>query len=133
VADPTAQASASPLAEASPLAQAADRIRESAKWLLVSFAAVGATLIAGLQLADIGSLTNDVDNRLTWAIVGIALGVAGVVVAIASASSVVTKSFVTLKSLADGDGSDAASKSVAGDRAVLGGYATLKELLRVRS
>jgi hypothetical protein len=121
-AEPKAQTSASALA------QAADRIRESAKWLLVSFAAVGATLIAGLQIADIGSLTNDVDDRLTWAIVGIVLGVAGVVVAIGSASTVVMKSFVTLKSLADGDAPDAATKSVKGDRAVLAGYATVEDL-----
>src|ERR1700724_3728457 len=39
------------------LARASDRIREAAKWLIVSFAAVGVTLYGGLQLASIGKLS----------------------------------------------------------------------------
>ena len=35
---------------------AADRIRETAKWLTVSLATLGAVLIAGSQLSDIGKL-----------------------------------------------------------------------------
>jgi hypothetical protein len=111
------------------LTQAADRIRESAKWLLVSFAAVGATLVAGLQLADIGDLTNaGAENRLTWAIVGLALGLGGVVLAIAAASSVVTKSFVTLKWLASETADSVAKQGIDDDKALLGGYTTVAEL-----
>jgi hypothetical protein len=109
----------------SPLSKAADRIRESAKWLIASFAAVGAILIAGLQIADIGGLTG---SRLAWAIVGIILGVAGVVFAIAAASSVVTKSFVTLKALADQSKDQEPRKSLDGDRVLLGGYESVSDL-----
>jgi hypothetical protein len=116
-------------ASANPLTRAADRIRESAKWLLVSFAAVGATLIAGLSLTSIGDLTNDgPHNRLTWAIVGISLGVLGVVVAIAAASIVVTKSFVTLKWLGEQSQTKQPRRDIEGDTALLGGYETVDQL-----
>jgi hypothetical protein len=53
----------------SSLAQAAERIRDAAKWLIASFAAVGAILVAGLQLTGIGKLSNDPpEYRLTWAL-----------------------------------------------------------------
>jgi len=113
----------------SPITQAAERIRDSAKWLLVSFAAVGATLVAGLQLADIGNLTNDgPHDRLTWAVVGLALGLGGVVVAIAAASSVVTKSFVTLKGLAAEKADNPTKKGIERDKVLLGGYPTVGAL-----
>jgi hypothetical protein len=113
----------------SSLSRAAERIRESAKWLLVSFAGVGATLIAGLQLANVGALTNNgPEDRLTWAIVALAVGLLGVVFAIAAASSVVTKSFVTLKGIAEAAAEDAARKGIDGDEALLGGYESVGEL-----
>jgi len=112
-------------AVSSPLGKAADRIRESAKWLVASFAAVGALLIAGLQIADIGSLT---DERLAWAIVGIIVGVLGVVVAIAAASSVVTKSFVTLKGLAAQSDEKDPLKCINGDKVLLGGFESVAEV-----
>jgi hypothetical protein len=116
-------------AGANPLTRAADRIRESAKWLLVSFAAVGATLIAGLSLTNIGGLSNDgPHDRLTWAILGITLGVLGVVVAIAAASSVVTKSFVTLKWLGEQSQNKPPRADIEGDTALLGGYETVDQL-----
>jgi hypothetical protein len=113
----------------SSLALAADRVRESAKWLIVSFAAVGATLMAGLQLTNIGGLTNSgPDERLSWAIFGIVLGVGGVVVAIGAASAVVTASFVTLKVLTEESPTDAARASIEGDKIVMGGYDTVEDL-----
>jgi hypothetical protein len=114
---------------ASPLARAADRIRESAKWLLASFAAVGATLIAGLQLSDIGSLPLDADNKRAVATaVGLTVGLLGVIVAVAAASSVVTKSFVTLRSLAGASASDSVKQAIEGDKALLGGFDSIDEL-----
>ena len=111
---------------ASPLGKAADRVRESAKWLIASFAAVGALLIAGLQIADIGALSG---GRLAGAIVGIILGVLGVVVAIAAASSVVTKSFVTLKGLAEQTNTTKEPlKSIEGDKVMLGGLDSVSAL-----
>jgi hypothetical protein len=43
--------------DADPLGQAADRVRETAKWAAAAYAAIGAILVAGLQLSSIGSLT----------------------------------------------------------------------------
>jgi len=55
---------------------AADRIRETAKWLTVSLAAVGGVLVAGSQLSDIGALEPGTD-RFTAAIVGAAIAAFG--------------------------------------------------------
>ena len=102
-----------------PLAAAAERIRDSAKWLLGSFAAVGAILVAGLQLTGVGELE---DGRLRWALGGLAVAVVGVVIAIGAAGAVVTKTFVTLKWLAQRPDGDPALDRIAGDKVVLGGY-----------
>jgi hypothetical protein len=64
-----------------------DRIRDAAKWLVASFAAVGAALIAGSQLSSIGKLPvcwhlSLECTRLGWAILGAIAGLAGVVWAI---------------------------------------------------
>src|ERR1700719_2870994 len=81
---------------------AANRIRDSAKWLLGAFAAVGALLAAGLQLADLGKLASDrSDHRLQWAVVGVGAAVLGIGIAIGAAASVITRSFVTLKWLTE--------------------------------
>jgi hypothetical protein len=83
---------------------AANRIRDSAKWLLGAFAAVGAVLAAGLQLADLGRLAADrSDHRLQWAVVGVGAAVLGIGIAIGAATSVITRSFVTLQWLAAKD------------------------------
>jgi Pentapeptide repeats (8 copies) len=64
-----------------------DKIRDAAKWLVASFAAVGAALIAGSQLSSIGKLpvcwhlTLEC-TRLGWAILGAIAGLGGVVWAI---------------------------------------------------
>jgi hypothetical protein len=58
---------------------AIDRIRETAKWLLTTFGVVGAALLAGTQLSDIG----DADGwRLALALFGAVLGFVGVAIAI---------------------------------------------------
>jgi len=55
---------------------AIDRIRETAKWLTVSLAALGAILIAGSQLSDLGTL--ELWSKRFWAaIAGAAVAVAG--------------------------------------------------------
>ena len=114
-----------PAAPASPLAAAAERIRDSAKWLLGSFAAVGAILVAGLQLTGLGELE---DGRLRWALGGLAVAVVGVVIAIGAAGAVVTKTFVTLKWLAQRPDGDPALDRIAGDKVVLGGYGSVGAL-----
>lgn len=54
---------------------AVDRYRDLAKWIITSFAAVGALLVAGTQLASLGKLTFDDD---LWRLIaaGVSLGVA---------------------------------------------------------
>lgn len=64
-----------------------DRYRTTAKWLISTFAALGAVLIAGVQITGIGNLSG---HRLHMAILGLAIGLLGVAVAIAAATSVLT-------------------------------------------
>lgn len=111
-----------------PLARAADRIREAAKWLIVSFAAVGVTLYGGLQLASIGKLSSDEPARLAAAGIGIFLGLVGLTIAIAAASSVVTKSYASLRWLRHLPPADSIRMNIEGDRSLLGGYENLDRL-----
>ena len=66
---------------------ATDKLRDAAKWLIGSFAAVGAALIAGSQLSSIGKLQFCLGwelrcTRLWFAILGAVVGLGGVVWAI---------------------------------------------------
>lgn len=64
-------------------------LRETAKWILTSFAAVGAILVAGLQLSSLGKLTSETpDARIVAALAGVAFAAIGVVLAIGFMSSV---------------------------------------------
>ncbi|WP_433066037.1 pentapeptide repeat-containing protein [Dactylosporangium sp. CS-033363] len=67
-----------------PLTEANSRIRDAAKWLMASSAAVGAALIAGSQLSNIGRLAatapDTVDHARLW------IAVAGAVVALSAVS-----------------------------------------------
>jgi hypothetical protein len=80
------------------------RIREAAKWLTASSAAVGAALIAGSQLSDIGKLDvcspDTVECARLWvALFGAVVGLAAVVFAIWTAVQVLLPVTVTLKDL----------------------------------
>lgn len=55
---------------------AADRIRETAKWLTVSLAALGTVMVAGSQLSSIGSL-EPWSDRMLAAVLGGALAAVG--------------------------------------------------------
>lgn len=109
-----------------PLASAAERIRGSAQWLLGAFAAVGALLAAGLQIASIGELDTDNGARFWIAFGGIALAVIGIIFAVAAAATVSTKSEVSLHWLASNPDSEA-SKMVNADPALRQGL-TLESL-----
>ena len=85
----------------SDLAHAADRLRESAKWLLASFAAVGVILAGGLQIADVGALSTDDPPRLVAAILGLAASIVGIILAISEAGKVVSSSSASLASLVE--------------------------------
>jgi hypothetical protein len=77
----------------------AQQIRETVKWLIASFGAIGAALIAGSQLSGIGKLRAG-DLRLWVSMGGIASGLSGVGIAIWAAIAVLTPEEVTLSDLA---------------------------------
>ncbi|MFK4086472.1 hypothetical protein ACI2LF_20340 [Kribbella sp. NPDC020789] len=60
----------------SPLDAASERIRETAKWLTISLAALGGVLVAGTQLSDIGALQPRSD-RFWIAVAGAAIAAIG--------------------------------------------------------
>lgn len=110
-------------APASSLAMASDRIRASAQYLLGAFAAVGATLAAGLQLADIGDVSFEDDAlRAALTVAGLLAAVGGIALAIAAAASVSTESHVDLPWLIANPNSKA-SKAIDGDQALRQGRA----------
>lgn len=76
---------------------AIDRVRAAAQWLIGAFAAVGAVLIAGLQLTGLGEL-NDAD--LAAAIFGVLVAAFGVGLAIFYAAKVLTPEQTTIRGLA---------------------------------
>jgi hypothetical protein len=78
------------------LASAAERIRDTAKWLVASFAAVGGLLIAGLQLKDLGALEG---ADVTVAAIGAGLGIAGVLIVLLSSAAVLSAGRVPMADL----------------------------------
>jgi hypothetical protein len=82
------------------LASAADRLRDSAKWLIASFGAAAAVVVAGISLSDIGKLSTDTPgHRLAIAVIGTFAGVLGVLGALATAMSLAAASIVTIDDL----------------------------------
>jgi hypothetical protein len=65
--------------------QGTDRIRDTAKWLVTGFGALGSALIASLQLSNLAQVTGH--NR-TWALIGFGAAIAGVLIALLAAASV---------------------------------------------
>ena len=61
---------------------AMERVRGAIRWLLTALAAVGAVLIAGLSVSDIGAATG---SRLAWAVASYAFAIGGVLAACAAA------------------------------------------------
>ncbi|GAA1845812.1 pentapeptide repeat-containing protein [Asanoa iriomotensis] len=87
-----------------PFDQANQRIRDAAKWLIASAAGVGAALIAGSQLSNIGLLpfgwpTSVATARLWLAVLGAALGLAAVVYAIWAAVRILLPRYVLIADL----------------------------------
>jgi hypothetical protein len=79
--------------------QAAATIRETAKWLSVAFAAIGAALIAGVQLSNLGGIDSPLDQFV--AVTGLLFGLCGVSWAIWLVTNILTPGHLTLASLAD--------------------------------
>jgi hypothetical protein len=85
-----------PAEPASGYVEATEQIRSAAKWLLGSFAAVGAVFAAGLQLANTGGVSAAVPSRLVATLVGLVLTVAGIIVAVWAVSDVLLRRNVSL-------------------------------------
>jgi hypothetical protein len=102
-----------------------DRIRETAKWTIVAFAGVGAVLVAGLQVSEIGSVRG---LRLFGACFGAATAVVGIGVAIWKASSVLAPQTATFADLRE---NPALAQRIEQEPTFLGGfsYESVKELL----
>lgn len=81
-----------------PFQQAVDRVREAAKWLIASFAAIGAAMIAGSQLSSLGKL-DATDARFWLAILGVLLALGGVAWAIWQVVEVLTPAQADLREL----------------------------------
>lgn len=109
--------------------KANDQIRTTAKWLVTSFAAIGAILVGTIQLSSVGKLTNgSPGSRIGAAIVGAGLAIAGVIVALWFTSAVLIPFFNSFR-LAD-EHPDITER-VLGDHDVLGyGYDTLKQKVK---
>jgi len=102
------------------------RLRDTAKWILTSFAAVGALLVAGLQLSSLGELTGDTpDSRIFAALVGIAAAAFGVALAIWCTSTVLAP---FLNTFGSADEEIKTARKVLADREIVGEtYDELKE------
>jgi len=81
------------------ITRAADRIRETAKWLTVSLATLGGVLIAGSQLSNIGAL-RPFSSRFMVAVVGGGIAAIATVAILGFAIWVATTPAVSLRQLA---------------------------------
>jgi hypothetical protein len=71
------------------IAKANEQIRSAAKWMLTSFAAIGAILLGTIQLSSVGKLTGETPtDRVVAAVAGAGVAVVGVVIALWYTSSV---------------------------------------------
>ena len=84
-------------------AAAADRVRDTARWLIVSFAAVGGILVAGSQLSSLGTL-GPTDLRFWLALAGAVVALTAVVAAVAAVSAVLVIEPLSLEALAHESG-----------------------------
>jgi hypothetical protein len=78
--------------------EAAERVRDTAKWILASFGAIGAALIVGIQFSDIGTLSGP---RVLVALGALVLAFAGIVVAVRAVSALLLPTSLTMTKLLD--------------------------------
>jgi len=76
-----------------------EKLRDTAKWIITSFAAIGAILLAGIQLSNVGKLTADTSEcRVAAVIAGVVLAILGIGVAMAFTSRVLAPFLNTFRS-----------------------------------
>lgn len=82
------------------LRAAADRLRDSAKWLIASFGAAAAVVLVGVSISDLERLSGDTPGyRLAIAIGGAVAGIVGTLGALSQAISLAAASSVTVEDL----------------------------------
>lgn len=74
-------------------------VRAAARWLISAFAAIGAILIAGLQVRAVGTLGTDQPWRLTLALVTVCIALLAVGLVIVKASTVLIEPAITWNDL----------------------------------
>ena len=113
---------------APPLSNAADRLRDTSKWLIGAFAAVGGALIAGSQLSSIGSLAPGNWLRFALAAIGVLVALVGIAWAIAAAVKVAAAGSVNLRKLAALPRADRVRARVEDDDVLMSGYGSVTAL-----
>jgi len=88
-----------PLPGTAELIASADRIRETAKWMVATFGAVAGVLVAGLQLSDIGGLEGS-DRSI--AVAGSMIAIGAVIAIIYITAAVLARGRVARSDLAAG-------------------------------
>lgn len=79
---------------------AADRLRESARWLVLTSGAVAAVVFAGVGLSRFGELDVDTEAaQFWWAVTGAAVALLGALGALVTTMSLAAASTVTLRDL----------------------------------
>jgi hypothetical protein len=94
----TDEKSAAPPGRSEQYISAAERTRTAAQWLIGAFAAVGAAMLAGLQLTGLGELEG---SDLAFAVVAVVAGIVGVALAIFACARVLTPAQATVADLSD--------------------------------
>jgi hypothetical protein len=84
----------------SPTAAGSKSIRDTAKWLIAAFGALGGALVTSLQLKDLGSLTG---SSKLQALAGFAVAILGVVVALLATAKVLSAKVAELQEMVVAD------------------------------
>ena len=84
----------------SPLATAADRLRDAARWLVISFGALVAVVFAGIGISNLGKLDPTIAPQQFWlALAGAGLALIGAVTALGIAVSLAAAGTVSVYDL----------------------------------
>lgn len=109
------------------LSQSADRIRETTKWIIAGFAAIGALLVAGTQLSAIGNV-----DWTSWrgvaALGGGIVAVVGISLAVWQASRVLTAGPIALADVTELRASKEVNQLVTDNVSLRAGYPTVSDL-----
>jgi hypothetical protein len=116
---PAADAASAPASDPVAVIDGANQdVRQTARWVITSFAAIGAILLGGISLSTLGSLTGATPHERIYALVaGIALAVLGIAIAISTTSGVLAPQ---LNTFGTADKHRNVTDQVLGDRELVG-------------